>query len=301
MNDSVTEEHLLLLGHPPASDFFRLMRTQVPGGDQLDTAELVREWRAACDVVRSRAREDAGFAEAIALSPLPLDAAEYVPDPAAARTERIFPRRWTLIELDRLVVFQKRINLAWTSRIEEALGASPTQRHIMRIAAGQGLPTPPVRVVRSDDSTFTLSCSSGELHFFGMRSMNPRDVTEPLAGQLTNVFGLFVGFGVNAITGLRYRNRVFLTNGSHRAYALRNKGITHTPCWIVEAMHEDDLELIGLRAVRGQLERCARAARPPLFKDYFDAQLRKIVRVQPTDHALQLQVSLTTRQIPAAR
>lgn len=300
----LVDDYQLLIGHPPASDFFHFVRTLAAGGEEWDTTELLQDWRAANARVRELRSSETKLAEQPDLRELPENmhgAAALALEDAVRRGYQLTPGRWMLVGLDNLMVFQKRINLSWVAQLDAALGMTPSDRELVDFAAGNGLPRPSIQVVRSDDGTYTLSCSSGELRFFGPRLLDPSLSPEPrVAGDKTHLIGLFVGMGFNFLSALHYRNRLVLTNGTHRAYTLRSRGFTHAPCLVIDVEHEDDLDLAGVREVRSQIERYVRVSRPPLFKDYFDPALRKTVPVPRSDHALQIQIVSKTLRIPAA-
>ncbi|MGH8032384.1 MAG: hypothetical protein ACREO8_08485 [Luteimonas sp.] len=298
----LADDHVLLLGHPPATEFFQLVRTQVPDGERLDAAVLVAEWKNANTHVRALQEREAGLANA-PVTDLPAEMEQAarlgLASPAARYSQRISKRRWGMVELDRLVVIQRRINLAWVAELEAAIGPSPVAEMLIRVATGEMMPQPVVTAVRNGDASYLLTCGSGELRFFGTRTIDPLAIDEQtMGGQVASVIGLFVGFGVNLMCALHYRGRLVLTNGTHRAYAMRNLGIRNAPCLILEAGHEDDLELLGMRELRPQIERYARSARPPLLKDYFDPLLRKVVPIVRVRHALELKVTTTSLLIP---
>jgi hypothetical protein len=96
---------------------------------------------------------------------------------------------------------------------------------------------------------------------------------------MVGVVGLAVGFGTNFLNAVYIENRLILNNGSHRAYALRDMGVTHVPCIVQHASSRAELELVGSRFVRRDPDYYLKHPRPPMVKDYFDPQLRKIVPV----------------------
>lgn len=302
IDDTACEKHQLLIGHPPASDFFHFVRTVAADGERFDADELTQIWRKANARVRELREVESGLAERIDCRELPEEmrepAASALAD-AVSRGYRTAPRRWQLLELDRLTVVQKRINLTWTAQLALTLGRSPSDRQLIEFAAGASVTRPSVRVARADDGTYTLACSSGELRFLGTQFIDPsQPVTPRIPGGSTHVIGLFIGMGFNVMSALRYRNRLILTNGTHRAFTLRQHGLTHAPCLVIDAEHDDDLDLAGVREVRGQIERFARLPRPPLLKDYFDPELRWTVPVPRSQHALQIQVTSRSLRVP---
>jgi hypothetical protein len=86
-----------------------------------------------------------------------------------------------------------------------------------------------------------------------------------------------VGFGSNFLNVVSVDRRLILNNGSHRAYALRELGITHVPCIVQVVSRREELELFP--PVYANPDLYLKSARPPLLKDYFNDELRKIVRV----------------------
>ncbi len=299
------DDYLLLVGHPPADDFFRFFRTRVVGGETADTDDLIRAWRKANARVRELRDSEATLADGTELRQLPTemrDAAAAALREAEQRGYRLTPCRWMHVELDRMTVFQKRINLRWVSQLQALIGKTPTARDLVEVASGARIPKPHIKVVRSDEGTYTLSCSSGELRFLGPRTLDPGEMPDlGIPGEMTNVIGLFIGFGFSFLSALNYRDRLILKNGTHRAYALRALGFERVPCLVTEIDHEDDLDLAGIRGVRPQIERSLRLPRPPLFKDYFDPALGKVVPVSRSDHALHLEVVARSIRVPAAQ
>jgi hypothetical protein len=91
--------------------------------------------------------------------------------------------------------------------------------------------------------------------------------------------GLAVGFGSNFLSIISAYDRLILHNGSHRAYALRELGITHAPCVIQHIYSREELNVVAASAVNERPDVFLKQPRPPLLKDYFDPALRKIIPV----------------------
>jgi hypothetical protein len=88
-----------------------------------------------------------------------------------------------------------------------------------------------------------------------------------------------VGYGSNFLNVIQSDGRLLLHNGYHRAYALRELGVTHAPCIMQTATRRDELNLVASRSVLEDPAFYLKAARPPLLKDFFDPRLRKVLRV----------------------
>lgn len=298
-----TADHLLLLGHPPASEFFQVMRTRARSGTVLESGDLVHEWRAARAYVRELEEQEAGLADGLPLKDLPPEMAEaaevYLNDPAIEEANRMMQRRWVWVELDRVAIFQKCIDLAWVRAIQTRLGRVPGAVDIVNVAAGTDVKQPPIEVVRSTEDSYVFSCNSSELQFFGTKLIDPAVLPPELnRGSVGQVLAAFVGFGLRTLSVIRYRGRLILLNGTHRAYALRDLGLSHVPCVLVDVEHPDELELAGVGQTASLIERCARVPRPPLFKDYFDSRQCKLVSLERTRRAIQMQITCTSIRIP---
>jgi hypothetical protein len=73
--------------------------------------------------------------------------------------------------------------------------------------------------------------------------------------------------------------RLILNNGSHRAFALRQMGVTHVPCIVQHVASRDELEVIASSSVRRNPDLYLKHVRPPMLKDYFNPQLRMVMPV----------------------
>jgi hypothetical protein len=110
-----------------------------------------------------------------------------------------------------------------------------------------------------------------EVEAAGIANYSPR-------GPGNRAIGLVVGYGSNYLNAIHANNRLVLNNGSHRAYALRDAGVTHVPCIIQTITREEELE-VTCQPVAQSPARFLAQPRPSILKDYFDPQLRKVLPV----------------------
>jgi hypothetical protein len=184
------------------------------------------------------------------------------------------------VELDRLVVYQHHIDLAYVGQLKKRLGPAPTDEDMFRLCLPVAPPRPPVRWARTHRDTYVFTSRSNDLRFLGAMPLDPENVDGyPPPGTLVGVVGLAVGFGTNFLSVISAYDRLILHNGSHRAYALRDLGITHAPCLIQHVYSREELNVVAASAVAERPEVFVRTPRPPLLKDYFDPRLRKILPV----------------------
>jgi hypothetical protein len=141
---------------------------------------------------------------------------------------------------------------------------------------------------------------SEDLRFLDVKLLKPSQISGYVApGNPIAMVAVTVGYGPNFITALQIGSRLVLHNGSHRAYALRDLGVTHVPCLVQDVSREDELELAGVPDLKTFADRYLKSLRPPLLKDYFDPQLRKIVPVVRKHRLVQVQLNWQEGKVPA--
>ena len=109
ISDDGLDPTLLLKGMFPLPKFIRFVRERCPPG-RFDEAALVEDWRTARAEVLRLQREEGDEADAIGIHALPeemlpLDE-QALRQPSMHRMTSVLPRRWQMVEIDRLVVFQ---------------------------------------------------------------------------------------------------------------------------------------------------------------------------------------------------
>src|SRR5207253_4397911 len=93
------------------------VKAQTVGGATRDPSQLMDTWRTANDRIRELERDDAGAANSAPVEPLPANMAPFAErvasDPIIENSFSAVPASLGWVELDRLVVFQKHINLRY--------------------------------------------------------------------------------------------------------------------------------------------------------------------------------------------
>jgi hypothetical protein len=302
---AVTDSHVFLAGRPPIAEFISFVRKSADGaqrsGPEAADSALAQDWRRANDALRELERSEAGWADSPPIEPLPPELGPYADqlagDPAFRQTHGFVPTEIGLVELDRLVVFQKHINLAQVEIIKQELGPDPRPDTITRIALGLSRYSPPVRLIQSHD-VFTFTCDSRDFRFLEPILVPPGELSGAFRGVPARCVALAVGFSPNCLGVIQAEQRLILVNGSHRAYALRELGITHVPCVIQKTSRPEELELIGHKEINQRAELYLRNPRPPLLKDYFDERLRRIVPVARARRLIRIQLRIDQSDVP---
>jgi hypothetical protein len=286
-------------------EFLGFVRSQTVGGADADLSILMDEWRAANDHIRSLEEREAGLADDAPIVTLPsvfkAMAEAVIADPMFKRSFAFVPARLRMVELDRLVVYQKHINLEFVQNLKQQLGRTPAAADVFNVCLPVDRKVPPTSLQQIAQNVYMFVSPSNDLRFVEAMLLKPQNVTGYAAvGPLVAVLGLAVGFSSNYLQAVEVEKRLVLHNGSHRAYALRELGVTHVPCVVQTVSRREELEVVGSRELQEEPDRYLREKRPPLLKDYFDPRLRKIVRVPRLVRQVKLTFGLESIDTPAA-
>lgn len=284
---SATVDHVFLAGRPPLGEFLGFVTSHSVDRDGENIGDLMAAWGAANDHVVALQELEGGYANDASLGTLPPEVA-----PLAARAEAAeivkrscsaLPYQIAMIELDRLVVFQKFINLEHAARLRERIGEGLTPEQLFHfclpIDERMDPPVAATQVPATNAAVFALASPSTDLRVLETRMVEASQVQGlQLNGAPSKVVIASIGYGINLLGALRVEGRLILKNGSHRAYALREAGVTHVPALIEHVGRREQIAVVGAGDIAERYDEYVTAPRPPLLKDYFDEKLRVVVR-----------------------
>ena len=301
-HEPATGETLYLIGRPTLRGYIRFVRSHAvhPPGKGV----LTDEWEAAAEVVRSLEREEAGIADdppRITLGPEyePL-LIEFLKDPLIRHGFNTVPTEVVMVELDRLVVYQKHIDLAFVPRLEAMLGPAPSDEQIFRTCLPFDHPKPPVGWSRVKHDQYVFVSPSNDLRFLGAMPMESHHITNYAPpGNLVGVVGIAVGFGSNFMNAVAAEGRIILNNGSHRAYTLRKLGITRAPCIVQHAASRAQVDVIAPTEVERDHDLFLTHPRPPMLRDYFDPRLHRVLQVRRRLRQIRVRFEVEENYVPA--
>jgi hypothetical protein len=300
------DENVFLIGRPPFGEYLGFMMGQTVEGPTADRRQLADAWRAANDHIRELEQAEAGWADEPPLEPLP-DALtslkeSVLVDPVVQKTFAFVPIDLALVELDRLIVFQKHINLAYVRELRARLGEAPTPQDVFRFCLPfEGRSDPVPLGARTAQQGWTFSSPSTDFRQLDVALLAPEQAPGLApAGVPVVIVAVAIGYGANYLTALHVDGRLVLHNGSHRAYALREAGHTHVPCLVQEVSRREELEVVANDELANHAERYLDDPRPPVLKDYFDEQLRMIVHVPAKVRQLEVGIGVKPADVPAS-
>jgi hypothetical protein len=281
---TATQEEIWLLGQPPLWRYLDWVKDRAVDGDRLDRAALTDEWRKVNGYYRELEEREAGIAnqaECRDLHPsLAALAAAVKANPRYRRTFDTLPTSFGMVELDRLIVFQKHVSQSFIEALKAKLGPAPDLEAVFRFCLPLGYPDAPVQIRPVGTHRYVFRSDSTDFRFLEPTLLRPEQIQgyDPF-GSIAGVVGLVVGFGTNLLNTIRVGRRMVLHNGYHRVCALRALGIKEAPCIIQTVAGMDELEVATSGDVADHAQFYFESARPPLLKDFFDPQIRKVLRV----------------------
>jgi len=306
MKQPLTDDHVFLIGRPPLEEYLGFLTVQCVDGASADLRVLAEEWRSANDHVRELEATEAGWADDAPILGLPGGlaalAAEVMANPIIQTCYGVVPNNIAMVELDRLVVSQKDINLMYARQIEATLGTDPTEEQIFELCLPFGAPPPVVEAARIANNGYMFLSQSNDLRFLEPTLLDAQSlIGHKPRGVVAGIVALPVGFSPNCLSVISVEKRLILNNGSHRAYALRDLGITHVPAIIQTVTRREELPVCASELVQQQPDRYLKDPRPPVLKDYFDPKLRKIVTVVRRLRQVKIAFGVEPLDVPAAR
>jgi hypothetical protein len=299
---ALVDDYVYLAGRPPLRGYLRFMTDRA--NRAVERRTLVEEWRAAAEHVRTLEPLEGGWADNPSI--LPLDdhlqhlRAELYEDAVFLRGFDKLPTEVAVVELDRLVVYQRHINLRYVDILQKRLGRAPSDEDVFRFCLPADHPHPETRWMEIRNNTWACVSPSNDLRFLDTVLLEPSQIMGiPTSGPLSGVVGVMVGYGSNFLNVIHAEGRLILNNGSHRAYALRNMGFARVPCVVQHYSSRDEFGAVGASVLRRNPDLYLKHPRPPLLKDYFDPQLRKIVPTPRRTRQVRVTVEIEETDLPA--
>ena len=301
--DGAVDEEIWLLGQPSLGEYLDFVKESVVGGADANPVDVTADWRTANEYYQTLEDSESGIAdraERRALDPVLASLAEEASaDPKVRSVFNTMPTEFGMVELDKLILYQKSVTGTFVDMLKARLGPAPDAASVFRFCVPLGEPEAPVQSRRVGSKRFVFRSDSTDLRFHGARLLSPAQISDYVSfGPVTGVVGLAVGFGSNFLNVIRADQRLLLHNGYHRACALRALGITHAPCLIQTVTSHDELSVTARSIVSQNPDFYFRSARPPLLKDFFDPKIRQLLPVHRRVRMIEVNFDVREFSVP---
>lgn len=297
-------DYIYLKGRPDLKDFIRFVRKKSIEPPNEDV--LIEDWKAAQKRIAKLEKTEAGAADNPPITKLDVNGRhekyliELLKNPLIQNGFNTVPTDIAYIELNRLIVYQKHIDLSHVEEIKKKLGPSPDEEQIFNTCLPPNQSHPPVKWGRKGKDSYVFLSPSNDLRYLGTMQLKPENVTGlPHPGNLIGVIGFAAGFGSNFLNAVYTHNRLILNNGSHRAYALHDLGVTHVPCLIQHVHSMDELDVVATTEIVEDPDYFLKHPRPAMLRDYFNPELRRSLKVQRKLREITVRFSFDESDIPA--
>ncbi|EQD26639.1 hypothetical protein B1B_19511, partial [mine drainage metagenome] len=141
-------------------EFLGLVLGQGQGVAANAASEVANEWRTANNHIRELEAREAGLADNAPIEPLPASieplAQQVLADPIFQRAFALLPTKLGMVELDKLVVFQKDINLEAVRGVQSTLPSKLTEEDVFRLCLPAEHPHPPTCGMRIAPNAFAF-------------------------------------------------------------------------------------------------------------------------------------------------
>ena len=280
------------------------LRTQAASEEAARLTTILDAWAAAQPIVRELLTTENGLAEKISIENMPED---YRP-----RIERLldddllrktFSLQWSvqLIEIDKLVAAQRTVNLEHVDRLEKSFPKKLTTDALIDICLSPKGSPAAIQHLELGPNAHAFSSPSSDLRFLGAflkEELTQDDLKYAQRGGIpATAIVSFVGYGAAPVNVFWSNNRVVLSNGFHRTYALRKCGVEKIPVIFQQATNlqlEFPAQVAGLPR-----EYLLGFPRPVLMKDFFVEKFTTVLKVKNRVKLVTLQSQLGQHDVPA--
>lgn len=297
-------DYLYLKGRPDLKDFLRFVKKKSIEPESEDV--LIEEWKTAQKRIKELETKEAGAADNPPITKLDVNGRhekfliELLKNPLIQNGFNTVPTDIALVELDRLIVYQKHIDLSHVAELKRKLGPAPTEEQVFNFCLPPDLSHPPVKWGRKGKDGYVFLSPSNDLRYLGTLQLKPENITGvPFSGNPIGAISFTVGFGSNFLNAVYTHKRLILNNGSHRAYALRDLGVTHVPCLIQHVHSMDELDVVATSEIVEDRDYFLEHPRPAMLPDYLNPELRKLLKVSKRLREISVRFSFEESDIPA--
>lgn len=285
-------------------ELFHHVRTQTLKEEAARFPEILAKWQAQQHAVQALLQSEVGLADQSSLESPPTELLprleEIAADPLLQKTFSAVPFSFAIVNADTLVASQRHVNLEYATRLQKSYEGKSSLRDLVEICLSPRREMPPIQHLETPNNAHVFSSPNLDVRFLGafLKALSPEDLQfAELGGIPAAAVISFIGYGSTPVNVYRVKNRLVLSNGFHRVFALRTLGITNIPV-LVQHINNWQLEfpptLVSLPR-----EYLLGAPRPALIKDFFREGFSITLRAKQKVKAVILQPAVSQVDIPS--
>ncbi len=295
------QEYLYAFAVQPEA--MRYIRTQAAEDDRQRLPEIMRAWAETQPRVQALIVAEAGLPDTIKIMPVPTGLQPivngYAADPLFQRQLQL-PATVAFVEADKLVAYQRQVNLDYVERIAQRLGPHPSPEAVLRLCVSPQREMEPIQHLELGPAAHSFSSPNSDIRFLGAflkRELTAEDLGFAEQGGVPVAAVIaFVGYGTPMVNALKVGNRVVLNNGFHRVVALRRLGVEQIPV-VLQHVSNPQLEL-GPELGGLSSDYLLQHPRPALVKDFLEPGFTVTLNVRERVKLVNLAVQAGQQEVP---
>lgn len=199
-----------------------------------------------------------------------------------------------MVEIDKLITPQVGVYVDFIEHLKSSFPQKITEDFIFDLCLSNSKENARISFLRLNDSTFLYSSDSTDFRVVDIESRpaqepNPTEASKALPNTALSVI---LGYGSQIVNVVSSGNKMVLSNGLHRLYALRSAGITHAPALVINNPIQIELSKYL------QFDLIMNNPRPPMMKDFFNPELTTEVNLKPRKRALKISIQQELIEVP---
>ena len=253
--------------------------------------EIFQSWQDATESLRQIETQESGAADNCEIFDISSGLIEAVKlNPTIKNTFSGHVLDFGMIEIDKIIAPQRRVLIDYVDQLSKKISKNPSENELIKFCLVPEQQAPQPKPTRRGSNSWYFTSPSKDFRFLGghiKKEITREDIESTKVGGFpTNVIMLFVGYGVGCMSAISVNGRIILTNGFHRAYALRKKGIKKIPLLLKKIGNADlefPSEIQGLKK-----DYLLKQPRPIMIKDFFNEDLVRVFKRKHTTTVLNI-------------
>ena len=273
--------HLYLFAAYTKKQVSDLVKNKCVDEESSNFTETIQSWQQATESLRQIEKEESGIVDKCETFDINSGLIEAIKlNPAITNTFSKHVLDFKMVEIDSLIAVQRNISLDYVDELAKKIPKNPSEDDLLKFCLIPEQQVPLPKPTRKNSKSWYFSSPSNDFRFLGgylKKELTKQDIQlTKVGGYPTHAFMLFVGYGAVCMNAFSVDGRMILSNGFHRAYALKRKGVKKIPL-LIKKISNSDLEFPD--EVKGfKRNYLLKHPRPILVKDFFNDDLVHIFK-----------------------